>query len=175
MHPAPARAHRSVCSASARSTQTWSGLARVHVQLLIQVCAMLRWVCPHKPRCVATGRLGAGVQGRTGCVRLLWAAGQAAYGGQGQHQVLSHSICGQRMVSWVQGMGRESCLQEWKEETAAPSRPLCAHPGPLLSNQVVHISAGRQCGMKTTLQELSKDPLGSLTWPAWKCCLLANL
>lgn len=34
----------------------------VCVQLLTQVCAMLRWVCPLKPRCVAAGEAGSRCQ-----------------------------------------------------------------------------------------------------------------
>lgn len=130
--------HTGVCAQHQWAHRDVGGLARVHEQLLTQVCTMLRWVCPHKPRCVATGRLGAGVQGRTGCVRATLGCGSS------QPMGVKVSIQGQQpfylwrgMVCLVQGMGRKSCAGVGGGGFASPSRPLCAHPGPLLSNQVV--------------------------------------
>ena len=102
--------HTGVCAQRQRAHTDVGGLARVHEQLLTQVCTMLRWVCPHKPRCVATGRLEAGVQGRTGCVRATLGCGSS------QPMRVKVSIQGQQpfylwrgMVCLVQGMGRKSC------------------------------------------------------------------
>lgn len=139
------------------------GLARVHVQLLTQVCAMLRWVCPHKPRCVATGRLGAGVQGRTGCVRATLGCRSS------QPMGVKVSIQGQQpFYLWTEGWsawcrgragkvvcrsGRRGLCRPIQASVCSPRTPAFKPGGPPPIP-----GAGRQCGMKTTLQEL---PVGT--------------
>lgn len=112
--------------------------------------------------------LGAGVQGRTGCVRATQAAGQASlWGSRSASKANSHSISvwTRGWSPWCKGMEQGKVVQEWKEGACRPIQASVCSPRTLLSNQVVPPpipGAGRQCGMKTTLQELPVGTLGSL-------------
>ena len=70
-------------------------------------------------------------------------------------------------------------MQEWEEGALPPHPGLCVlTQDPCCQTRWSSPlpGAGRQCGMKTALPVTpSRDPLGSLTWPAWKCFLLSNL
>lgn len=180
MHPAPARAHRSVCSASAGAhrhgwvstcarTIANSSLCNVEVGLSTQA-----QVCGYREagsRCPGQNRL---------CKSYSGLQVKPAYGGQGQHPRPTAILSVDRgMVCLVQGIGRESCLQEWEEGALPPHPGLCvltqdpcfqtrwSSPHPRCRQTVWH--EDNPPGTP------SRDPLGSLTWPAWKCCLLSNL
>lgn len=158
------------------------GLARVHVQLLIQVCAMLRvglstqaQVCGHREagsRCPGQNRL---------CKSYSGLQVKPAYGGQGQHPRPTAILSVDRgMVSLVCGWGRKLSAGVEGGGFAAPSRPLCGlTQDPCF--QTRWSSPHPRCERQTVWHEdnppgtPSRDPLGSLTWPAWKCCLLSNL
>lgn len=103
--PGPARAHMNACSGPVGAhRQGWvSSCARTNCSLKLIQCR--GWRGHTSPGCVATGRLGAGAQHRTGCIRTTLGCGS------GQPMGVKVNSQGQRpFYPWTDGWSFYPCL-----------------------------------------------------------------